>query len=216
MAEIDLIPADYRSRIWLQGKALNIGVAVALAVVVLLLALGVLHYQAIRTGRLIAGLQARQAVSAQQRERFTQLDRKRAELESRLVLLRGLRGGAVASAMFEAVDRAMVEGDVWFLSWDFNRAGSVVEHRPETASNGYFIVIPATDGKQSNEAWKIETRMQIHGQAKDYSALSEFVRRMYRQPEIQDVRIINTTLVDRTQFVDFNLAVTVNTHETKD
>jgi hypothetical protein len=213
MAEIDLIPTDYRSRIWLQGKALNLGVMVALLVVLLLLALSVLHFQAAAANRRITELQKLQAISAQQREQLAQLDRKRSALESRLALLGGLRGGAVASAMFETIDRAMVKGDVWFQSWEFNRAGSMVEHKPETISNGYFIIIPATTGEKQDEAWKIETNMKIHGQAKDYSALSGFVRRMYQQPEIQDVRIINTAVIGNAQSVDFNLAVTVNTHE---
>jgi multidrug efflux pump subunit AcrA (membrane-fusion protein) len=213
MTEIDLIPTDYRNRVWLQGRAREIVSVVALLLVALLLAMIALHFLSARANARIAELQAQQAITAQQRELLTQLDGNRAELESRLALLGGLRGGAAASAMFVTIDRAMVEGDVWFRDWEFNRAGSVVERRQEAASNGYFIVMPAANGTESNEAWKIDTHMKIRGQAKDHAALSGFVRRLYQQPEIQDVRILNTTVAANSRFVDFNLAVTVNGQE---
>ncbi|MGB5538977.1 MAG: hypothetical protein WBO37_02690 [Gammaproteobacteria bacterium] len=213
MTEIDLIPTDYRYRIWLQGRARQVVSVVVVLLVALLLVMTTMHYLSGRADARIAELQAQQAITAQQREQLTRLDGNRAELESRLALLGGLRGGAAASAMFVAIDRAMVQGDVWFKGWEFNRAGSVVERRQEATSNGYFIVMPAADGTESTEAWKIETHMKIRGQAKDHSALSGFVRRLYQQPEILDVRILNTSVAANSRFVDFNLAVTVNARE---
>jgi len=213
MTDIDLIPAEYRNRIWLQGRAREVGGVVTLLVVALLLILAILHHQAVKANIRISGLQSQQAITAQQREQLTQLDGSRIELENRLALLDGLRSGVAASAMFVTIDRAMGKGDVWFQTWEFKRAGSVVERKQQATSNGYFIVMPATNGTESTEAWKIETHMKIHGQAKDHSALSGFVRRLYQQPEIEDVRIINTTVAGENQFVDFNLAVTVNSHE---
>ena len=55
--------------------------------------------------------------------------------------------------------------------------------------------------------------MKIRGQAKDHSALSGFVRRLYQQPEIQDVRILNTAVAAGSRYVDFNLAIVVNGQE---
>ncbi|MEZ5542658.1 MAG: PilN domain-containing protein [Pseudomonadota bacterium] len=214
MHEIDLIPTDYRNRIWLQGRARAIGGMLVSVVLGLLLALAALHLLAGRAEVRITALQARQAITAQQREQLAQLDASRAELESRLALLDGLRSGAAAPAMFAAVDRALVEGDVWFRGWEFNRAGSMVQRKQEPGSNGYFIVIPAAGENAGQEAWKIETHMKIRGQAKDHAALSGFVRRLYQQPEIADVRILNTTVASGSRFVDFNLAVTVNSHGT--
>ena len=212
MSDIDLIPTDYRNRIWLQGRARVVASVVVLVMLALLLALGALHYLSGKAATQITALQSQQAITAQQREQLSQLDGHRAELESRLNLLSGLRSGAPASAMFVTVDRAMVEGEVWFQDWEFNRAGSVVEEKQQTSSNGYFIVLPAAGGSTGTESWKIETHMKIRGQAKDHSALSGFVRRLYQQPEIQDVRILNTSVAANSPFVDFNLAVTVNSH----
>ena len=59
---------------------------------------------------------------------------------------------------------------------------------------------------------KLQHVLVIRGQARDHSALSRFVRRLFEQPEIQDIRILNTSLADNREFVDFNLAVTVNSN----
>lgn len=213
MAEIDLIPTDYRNRVWLQGRARVLAGATVLLLVLLFAAMAVLHTLSARADTRIAELQSLQAITARQRDQLTRLDGERAELEGQLTLLGGLRGGAVASRMFETIDRALVDGEVWFSSWDFNRAGSVVEHRPEAKSNGYFIILPAAGKAQGNEAWMIETHMKIHGQAKDHSALSGFVRRLYQQPEIRDVRILNTAVNAGSRYVDFNLAIVVSGQE---
>ena len=54
--------------------------------------------------------------------------------------------------------------------------------------------------------------MTIRGQVRDHSALSRFVRRLFEQPEIEDIRIFNTALSGDREFVNFNLAVTVNSN----
>jgi hypothetical protein len=211
MAEIDLIPTDYRKRIWLRGRARAV-VAVTLVLGLLQLATaGLIHYRSGTLDTRVAALESRQAITRQQHAKLALLDTTRKELESRLALLAGLRGGAAARTMFEAVDRALVKNEIWFLDWEFNRDGSVVEPPGQTASNGYFIIIPAGKDAKKSAAWKIDTNMRIRGQASDHSALSRFVRRMYQQPEIQDVRIINTVLATNSRNVNFNLAVTVNT-----
>ncbi len=161
----------------------------------------------------IATLQSKQAITNQQREVLTQLDMHKSALQRKLELLTGLRGGAEAAQMFVTIDGAMEGDEVWFLDWEFRRAGSAVENKPETLSNGYFILIPAENGQQSTEAWKIDTHMTLRGQARDHSALSGFVRRLYRQRTIHEVRILDTSRQPQNDVVDFRLAVTVNSAE---
>ena len=210
MTDIDLIPSDYRLMAGLRVNARKTGLVIAASLLLTVVVYTLLHVLSGRLDQRISVLQTKQAITAQQRDELTQLDSHRAGLERKLNLLTGLRGGTVASQMFVTIDRVMTDDKVWFLDWRFRRAGTAVEHKTETASNGYFIIIPAEDGEQSNEAWKIETHMTFKGQALDHSALSGFVRRLYQQPEIQDVRILNTSKDPRGKFVNFNLAVTVN------
>ena len=209
MADIDLIPQEYRTRLWLHSRVKRTAAFMVLVVVTAAAMFTVFNYMAARVDRDITTLQQRQAITTQQHEALMQLNEKKKSLDHQLALLGGLRSGASAPTMFITIDRAMTGGDIWFQDWQFQRAGSAVEKPQQPASNGYFIIIPASNDKTA-EAWKIETHMTIRGQARDHSALSRFVRRLFEQPEIQDIRILNTSLAANREFVDFNLSVTVN------
>lgn len=210
MSEIDLIPTDYRNRLWLQSRAQILGTAIIVLLLVTALICGGLHLMAGSIAKKIATLQKQQAITTQQRNALTLLNNRKNALDRQLALLTGLRSGAAAPTMFNTIDRAITAGDIWFQNWDFRRAGTVVDRKQEPSSNGYFIVIPADRNDRNSESWKIETHMTIKGQAKDHSALSRFVRRLFEQPEIADIKILNTNLGGNKKFVDFNLAVTVN------
>lgn len=162
----------------------------------------------------ISELQKQQEITTQQRDAITRLAGDKQALEQQLALLNSLRSGAAAPQMFSTIDRAMSDGDVWFDNWEFRRAGSTVERKEQTSSNGYFIILPASNDPTTETAWKIETHMTIKGQARDHSALSRFVRRLYEQPEIHNIKILNTSTAANTKAVDFNLAVIVNTQGT--
>lgn len=210
MADIDLIPADYRNRIWLQGRAKLFAAGIASMLVITALVFTAMQ---VITGKLenrIGELQKQQEITTQQRNEIVQLNSNKQDLEHQLELLSSLRSGAAAPEMFTAIDRAMSDGDVWFENWEFRRAGSSIEKKEEISSNGYFIILPAGNDATTDTAWKIETHMTIKGQAKDHSALSRFVRQMYNQPEIHNIKILNTTTAANKKAVDFNLAVTVN------
>jgi len=90
-----------------------------------------------------------------------------------------------------------------------------VENSPQGVSTGYFIVIPAGSSDREEETWKIETHMNIQGQALDHSAMSEFVLNLTQQPEIENVRIVNTRLnrSDLEKLVDFSLDIIVSVNE---
>jgi len=213
MADIDLIPPEYRTRIWLHSRVKRTAVAMFTMVVLAVAAFAVFNFLSKDIMRDISVLQKKQAISTQQRDALTALNETRKNLEQQLALLGGLRSGASAPTMFVAIDRALGEGDIWFQNWEFKRAGSVVQEQAEPASNGYFILMPSS-GDDASQTWKIETHMTIRGQGRDHSALSRFVRRLFEQPEIQDVRILNTSLAGNREFVNFNLAVTVSSEGT--
>ena len=211
MAEIDLIPADYRIRIWLQGRAKLLGAGI---ITMLLASAVIFTAMKVTTGGLndrMSELQKQQEITMQQRDAITRLTGDKQGMEQQLALLNSLRSGIAAPEMFATIDRAMPDGDVWFDNWEFRRAGTAVQKKEEAASNGYFIILPADTGTTPETAWKIETHMTIKGQAKDHSALSRFVRRMYDQPEIHNIKILNTSTASNRKAVDFNLAVIVNT-----
>ena len=93
------------------------------------------------------------------------------------------------------------------------QAASAVDAAEEAVNTGYFIVVPAGSSTRQEETWKIETQMNIQGQALDHSAMSEFVLNLTLQPEIENVRIVNTSLRksnNETKLVDFSLDIIVS------
>ena len=210
MADIDLIPTDYRIRIWLQGRAKLFAAGIASMLVITALIFTAMQFTTGKLNNRISELQKQQAITTQQHDAMARLNENKQDLEHQLAVLNSLRSGAAAPEMFTTIDRAMADGDVWFENWEFRRAGSSVEKKEEIASNGYFIIMPAGNDTTTDTAWKIETHMTIKGQAKDHSALSRFVRRLYNQPEIHNIKILNTTSAANMKAVDFNLAVTVS------
>lgn len=209
MTDIDLIPADYRAKIKLIGR-----VKLAVVVVAMSLAASLAGYLTFDHKNKIlfadiAALQNQQQISTQQSELLTALTNKKNNFENQLSLLGKLRNGMAAPAMFTTVDRALVDNKVWFLDWEFQRAGHVVNKKPQTVSSGYFIVVQGNNAA-AEEAWMIETHMTIHGQAQDHAALSQFVGKLFKQPEIHDVRILNTSRQPTAGIINFDLAVTVD------
>lgn len=213
MTDIDLIPTDYRMRRWFERSAKRLGVAIMAVVIVTGVIYAGIQYASKQINAEIEILRGQQAISTRQQTELNELTEKKTRYERQLGLLKGLRSGAAAQSMFVTIDQSLTGNDVWFLSWEFRRAGTVVEHEPETKNTGYFIVLPAGKGEKTEAAWKIETHMSIKGHAHDHSALSKFVSRLLSQPEIQDVRVLNSVqrkYKDR-RIVEFDLAVIVNT-----
>ena len=213
MSDIDLIPQAYRTWLWqsrwMKRSALLLGGLVGM-LVLSSVALGVATTNAKSR---VAALQQRQAVTAQQRTDMERLDEEKTELQQQFRLLSGLRSGAAAGDMFVTIDRALTGDDVWFLEWQFQRAGVMAGKEVRTVNTGYFIVVPDGAEQLAADDIRVQTHMTIRGQARDHSALSGFVRRLFAQPEIDDVRIRRTVLNRGNQIstVDFDLAVVLST-----
>lgn len=209
MLSIDLIPADYRANLRMRRL---LGLCVACCAGFLLLSAGTAYalnkkIQTVKQATEQARLQY--AMSAQQREQIERLDGGLAALDQELNLLKGLRSGAAAEDLFVIIDRALPGDDVWFVDWQFRRAGVLVPDTVRTVNTGYFIVVPAGQQQDTKAPWQVETHMKINGQATDHAALSRFVRGLFEQPEVQDVKL-NRTQVRRfanISVVDFDLAV---------
>lgn len=115
------------------------------------------------------------------------------------------------------IDRVLND-NIWFLQWSFKRAGEIVTLPPQTVQTGYFIIIPQENsriGKQ--QTWKLETHMEIKGQARDHTSFSLFVQGLLSQPEIEDVKIVDTQMrrYADIQVVDFNIVIVINNQHSK-
>ena len=218
MANIDLVPDEYRYWIW-QQRCMKIaafaGLAIVVASLLLMLQLGAMEKAANKTLRAI---QADQQISQNQQLRMEHLSKSEKSLNSQWSLLNGLRGGATVPHLFRDVDRALESDAVWFTQWRFIRSGrrtdngSVEQDRQE----GAHVVLLSNElreGINISEAWAISTNLSVSGGADDHQALSTFVERLLRQQRIVDVRVLNTSLIvdDKDgEKIQFDLSVVIN------
>lgn len=218
MANIDLVPDEYRYWIW-QLRCLKQGGAVALALV--LIAGGswyYLHMDTINADQKLRALQAQKQVSQNQQQRLEYLSGQQKSLERQWQLLLGLRGGATVENLFVAIDRALLGDQVWFDRWQFRRAGQEVTEQqiaPERDRGAYIIILPEPEQTSASapSAWSIETHLSIRGGADDHSALSAFVERLLRQPRVSDVKVLNTSLYSSSSdssAISFDISVLVD------
>jgi len=212
MADIDLIPVDYRN--WLLQQAVVRKYVIAFVLLnALILAVGmVLGHTAQQAQAKVVQLRSDNAITQQQQAQLQQLKDQQAELERRWSLLRGLRAGAAVDDIFSLIDRSIVGGDLWFLDWSFRRAGVIVDGQQRGVETGYFVIVSEQEEPLADSDLVVETHMNIHGQAKDHQALSKFVRALFEQPDIKDVNVQKTSQTDfaNGRVVDFNLTVVLN------
>lgn len=213
MRDIDLIPADYRRARWLRVWLRQMIVAVVLVAVVPLIAFAGLSQRVATLRTQVDRLEEQRAVTTQQRNELESLTRRRDALDRQLTMLNGLRSGAPARSVFMAIDHALADAEVWFLNWQFRRAGvRVPESEAAGVETGYFIVVPESARSEGEQPWMVETHMTITGQARDHEALSRFVNGLYAQSTVIDVKVQRTELSQRNQrdVVQFEVAVVLN------
>lgn len=212
MHEIDMVPAAYR-RAHAQRRWLVVLGGTAAAIILLSVAGRVaLGFANTQVAADIESLQQQQTISVTQRDELQRLTERKTDYQQQLRLLTGLRSGTAAENLFRIVDQVLVEDELWFLKWQFRRAGVSNGDTGRAVETGYFLVVPKEGGASDAETWQVETHMQITGQATDHAALSQFVKRLFGRPEIYDVRVKRTELHRfRTRtVVDFDLTVIIN------
>ena len=212
MAELDLIPEDYRSRLRRRSELRRFAIVFAFLNIASLAATGVFAELSGRVSERIEELKTRSAMTEQQQLQLEQLSGEQREYERRWAMLRGLRAGAAVEDIFRIVDRAMVGNELWFENWSFRRAGVVVDGETRGVETGYFVIVPADGQASGNPEWQVETHMVLEGRALDHQALSTFVRALFEQADIKDVSVQKTTLTDYAngRVVSFDLTIVLN------
>lgn len=212
MSDIDLMPEDYRRNLQLVQCLKIFAINTAVALIILLVTYLVVHYQLNSLVSDIEQLQEQKAFNARQSAELAKLGDQKTQLQQQWELLSSLRSGAPAENMFQMIDRSLVETDVWFTSWKFYRAGVLIEQPPAGVNSGYFIVVPKDELSAKPGTLQVQTHMAIQGEARDHSALSSFVKRLFQQPEVYDVNVLKTSLQQRSaiEVIAFELTIIVN------
>lgn len=212
MADIDLIPVDYREWLTRQSMLRMHGLVVGALLIVIVAAAVVLERSAAEAQSRVVQLKSQSAITQQQQMQLETLKQQQAEFERRWSLLRGLRAGAAVDEIFTLIDRAIVPGDLWFLDWSFRRAGVIVDGEKRGVETGYFVIVAENGDLQSSPDLTVETHMTIRGQAIDHQALSSFVRALFEEPAIRDVNVRRTGLTNYAngRVVEFDITVILN------
>lgn len=212
MNEIDLFPDDLRKRLLFFRWFKLTGFALVVLTLLFVAAFVLLREANAQMEEQIDYFQTQREITNANRQQLEQLNQQKKNLTQQLDLLSGLRSGASAEQMFQMIDRSLPGPEVWLTDWRFRRAGTPVEENRRTVNTGYFIVIPAGSERRKEETWKIETHMNIRGQALDHVAMSRFVLNLTQQPEIEKVRIVGSsqTEVNQTKVVEFSLDIVVS------
>jgi len=212
VAELDLIPQDYRNRLSQRAMFRQYVVVFAILNILVLASSGLLVQFSKGAKATVQDLQSQSAITEQQQEQLEQLRSQQVEYERRWSLLRGLRAGAAVEDIFRIIDRALTNNDLWFVNWNFRRAGVVVDGETQDVETGYFMIVLEEGSFSDNSEWQVETRMTVSGQARDHQALSTFVRALFEQPSIKDVSVQKTSLTDYAngRVVEFELTIVLN------
>jgi hypothetical protein len=208
MAEIDLIPADYRRYLHLRWMAR--GYTILFSILVFSVAAGRMW-----TGHLlkmekaaIKELEASENLILGQSKQFEDLTAKKSHLKTRLEALDVLRGGPPAEQMFVVISRA-INPSTWITHWKFVRAGEVQEEKPTYRRTGYYVAKPK--GENGKKNWREQTYMEIKGQTLNHSALADFVKKLLEQPIIDGIHELKTwtRAYKSGQIIEYHLAVTI-------
>ncbi len=212
MAELDLIPEDYRKRLGRRAEIRQYAVAFAILNVVILGSAGLFGQLSRQANEEIQELKTQSAITEQQQTQLEQLSSQQKEYEQRWSLLRGLRAGAAIEDIFTIIDGAIVSDDLWFENWSFRRAGVVVDGETRGIETGYFVIVSEDEQSGENPDWQVETHMVLEGRALDHQALSTFVRALFEQPDIKDVSVQSTSLTSYAngRVVSFDLTIILN------
>lgn len=212
MADLDLIPEDYRNRLKQRAEVRQYVIAFALLNLVILASAGAFGQLSKQASVRIQELKSQSAITEQQQSQLEQLAAQQKEYERRWSLLRGLRAGAAVEDIFRIIDRAIVKNDLWFENWSFRRAGVVIDGETQGIETGYFVIVPPDGRSKDTPDWQVETHMVLQGRALDHQALSRFVRALFEQSGIKDVSVQRTALTNFAdgRVVSFDLTIVLN------
>jgi hypothetical protein len=212
MAELDLIPEDYRKRLGRLAEIRQYAIAFAILNIVVLGSAGLFAHLSGKANDKIQDLKTQSAITEQQQTQLEQLSAQQKEYERRWSVLRGLRAGAAIEDIFRIIDRAIVNNNLWFENWSFRRAGVVVDGETRGIETGYFVIVEEDGQSGGDPEWQVETHMVLEGRAIDHQALSTFVRALFEQPDIKDVSVQRTSLTDYAngRVVSFDLTIILN------
>lgn len=211
MAEVNLIPADFRSFKELKKKVRLFIVSYLALVCVAGGGKVWIEYIYTYEKKQLENLKTEENSILEKRRVFDELNAQKIELEKYHGKLASLRGGPKAEHMFVVLDKS-INDQVWISTLKFFRAG---ENEPQSTVKKTYSYLILPQENTSNSQWENQVRMDVKGQALDHSALADFVNMLHDQREVADVKIKNTRIMPfmKNKVIAFDLSIKVNTEQ---
>jgi Tfp pilus assembly protein PilN len=231
MADIDMIPREYRDGVRARRIVRRTGMALAIVLVAGVLGGGVLRWRTAALDRAATVLQASSAQAQAEGVRSAALAADRARVTQAAALLGALRRKGELAALAQGLDAALTDG-VWLTGLRVERdiqgvapatgaAPAGAAAAPASAFTEEFSAPvgagPAPGGPApagAAQTWRLGSSIELTGQATSYAAVTAFLATLGRQNGIAGLRLVSSAMGADGQAIDFRATGALVRHPT--
>jgi Tfp pilus assembly protein PilN len=207
MADIDMIPREYRDGVRVRRTLRLAGIALALVVAAGALGGIGLRWRTAALERSIAALQASAAQAQADSARDAQQQADRMRREQDLAILRTLRRKGELTALAHGLDAALGDG-VWLTELRVERdiqavSGAAGTGAADVPVNEGIEEFTAPGEKAATQTWRMRSSIELSGQASSYGAVTDFLSALGHQPGIVGLRLVSSSAAAEGGTIDF-------------
>jgi Tfp pilus assembly protein PilN len=206
MAEIDMIPREYRDGLRVRRALRATGIALAVVAVLGATAHIGLRWRTAALDRQVAALEAAAAQDQADAERGAALQAEQARRRRQSAVLHALRREGELAALAQGLDAALTD-QVWLTGLDVERdiqAASPGAAKPADP-DGSLEELEELDA----DGWRLSSAVQLSGQAENYRAVTAFLAALGRQPGVANLKLVGSSAAADGRAVDFRATGTL-------
>jgi len=210
MADIDMIPREYRDGVRVRRTLRLAGIGLALVVAAGALGGIGLRWRTAALERGIAALQASATQAQADSMRDAQQQAERMRKAQDLAVLRTLRRKGELTALAEGLDAALGDG-IWLTELRVERdiqalsGAAAAAAAADTAANEGVeaFTVPGAAPAARTQTWHLRSSLELSGQATSYGAVTGFLSALGRQPGIAGLRLVSSSAAAGGGTIDF-------------
>lgn len=195
MADVDMIPRSYREGLRARRTLFAYGCALGLLLAV---GGGTAAWLRWRLAVEVPRLEQLRAATAQaeaMRVQLAAVTERRDALQQASEALTALRGSGAVGRLAASIDGAVNDG-VWFEQLQFSRSQELLRDPLPQPLPPHTLQVRAPGAGGAIEHWHLATRVEIGGQALDNEAMARFLTALSRDPQLAEVRFLNSASAD--------------------
>jgi Tfp pilus assembly protein PilN len=209
MADIDMIPREYRDGVRVRRTLRLAGIALAAVVAVGALGGIGLRWRTAALERAVGALQASAAQAQTDSARGAQQQAEQARREQDHAVLRTLRRQGELAALARGLDASLSDA-VWLTELRIERdvqavspAGGAAASAPAADEGIEEFSASAAAGAAALQTWRMRSSVEIGGQAANYGAVTAFLSALGRQPGIAGLHLVSSSAAQDGGAIDF-------------